>query len=256
MNKEDILRKVRILIAKADNEASTDAEVYLCMAKAQELMTKYKISENEIQISQEEIIEIEWNTYIKFFDSINHFINNEYLAHLAWVIAENNYCRAFNYAGIKNIDLEPYKMSVIKFIGKKLDVENTLNLFNFTFKKFLNMSLIRYKEAKRVKKEVSGLKLEVVTSYQYVDKAVFIRSYLKGTIEGLKEKYANNSYELEQTQGYALMLINYDLTLTKYINKTIGPIMTLEQRKTMQDHNAFLKGKRDANTNDLKRIEQ
>ena len=146
--KEDILRKIRRLIAKAQDTAASNNEVEIFMAKARELMAKHKLSEKDLDITQEEIIEIFYTSYLKVFDNINRYINNDYLSDLSYVIAKENLCTAVYYSRHKETDEEEQTYRKIKFMGKESDVEMTIELFRFAYSRFLKLALLSYKNSK------------------------------------------------------------------------------------------------------------
>lgn len=249
-NKEDILRKIRALIAKAQDTAVSDNEVEIFMAKARELMAKHKLSQKDLDITQEEIIETFYTSYLKVFDNINRYINNDYLSDLSYIIAKENLCTAVYYTHYKNIDEEQRTYRRIKFIGKESDVEATIELFKFAYSRFLKLALLSHKNAKFKFKNIGKVRIKILTSYTYIDRLVFVRSYLEGTIKGLKEKYAETKIELKEDPEYSLMVVNYDKALDIYVERTIGKLKYFSAYDTKnKDGKAFEEGRQDAKTN-------
>lgn len=250
MTNLDILRKIRGLMAKAKDNAASDNEVYIFMSKAQELMAKHKINESDLELSKDEITSKYFDTYVIVFDQINSYVNREYLSSLAYLITTNNFCKTVYNNSVKEFKDNVVYYDRIRFIGKIDDINNTLDLFQFSYRKFLTLAKIRYAEAKRVRNSVGGFKFKALNSYQPVDRTVFYRSYLKGTLKGLEEKYDENKLNLNQNQEYGLIVSNYKHSIDDFINNNIGRITSSSQRDyKSEDDNAFELGKNDAKTN-------
>lgn len=257
MNKEKILNKIRALLAKANDEAASDNEVLIFMAKARELMIKYKISENDIDASLDDIVCSFFSSYILYFDEINTYINQHYLSDLAHVICKFNFAKTTNLKNFKVIDgiEKPYRQ--IRFIGKEDDIINCEEQFRFLFKKFFNLGLKQHKEACKKQVIFKGKPIKVINSYQYTNKLIFIRSYLKGTLAGLWEKYESDTIKLEKDPSYGLMVTNYNAAIIEYVETFIGKLSSVKERKRIVDDEAFEKGKEDAkkvNKKEYKRL--
>lgn len=250
MSKEKILRKIRRLIALANDQAASDNEVQVALAKAQSLIAEHKINESDINISIDEV-DSDWiDIYEDYEPELNYYINSEYIRILVKTICDYNFCRAIVYDAFHRIGFETFKYYKIRVIGKDVDRENVLNLYRFAKTKFLQLAKVRYQIAKREKVNMKGKELVVTNSYIKVDKRIFLRSYLKGTIKGLKEKFEANKLKLDFQETYSLIVADHKLVIQDYIKKNIGELGFVSSRTSKLDKDAYEQGKKDAKVNE------
>lgn len=152
----------------------------------------------------------------------------------------------------KIIDNKEYKFAHIRFIGKEEDIINIEEQFRFLYKKFFNLALKRYDEAKKQQVTLNGKPIRILNSYKYVNKQIYIRSYLKGTIKGLWEKYAKVSLENKNNEEYGLIISNYKNALSTWVKENLGELKASSSRKTEINDDAFKKGKKDGKENSNK----
>lgn len=257
MVESNIIRKVRRLLALANDNAASDNEVEVALAKAQSLITKHKIDSSNLDIVLEEVSFSIIDIYYYYYDPLDYYINHYYFRHLLGVICKYNFCKYIYYDKYhKSEDGNRYKYALLKIIGKEEDIINVKMLFDYSHTQFLALALKNYKDAKKTKIPFKGSYILVANSYNYVDKLVFLRSYLKGTIEGLELKLKRNQPSIKEGESFSLIVANYDSVISSYIEENLGKLKTGSiDRSNSLNIQAYDKGKKDASVEN-KRLKQ
>lgn len=257
---KDILRKVRALIAKGKDEATSQAEAESFLAKANELLVKYNINSNDLNISQEEISTAFFDTYIKTkYENVNSFFNREWLSDIAYVIAKGNMCFTVNRLTYKEDKNPPYDRLYyrqVQFIGLESNVILCQELFDFYWKKMWSLCIQAYKESKFKQENYGKLKLKVLTDYSYVNTLVFCRSYLSGVTEGLREMYKEKSIQQHnESPEYGLIIASHSKAINVWVKDNVGTLTSRSRTEKLTDEDAYSKGKEDVKNKTRKRLE-
>ncbi len=155
---ENVLSKVRKLLALADKSKNNTREAELALLKAHELMAKHGITSVESET-----------------DKINHLALHAehkwdmgYRVPLAQVIAENFRCKIFS------------RGTRIHFFGREDDVLIAIEAFEFAYKTIYTNGNREYNTAKNEGRRTKGV----------------FNSYAQGFIVGIKEKLGEQSVAL------------------------------------------------------------
>lgn len=210
MKENRILSKIRKLLAKAKDPASSENEVEIFMKAAQKLMMEYNLQEADIEIHPSDI-----NKEVIFSDLWKAFRykSANYEWELLDMIAQFHNCRIFH--GIEydfNASFDTWrdtKKIRLSIVGTSENREIVKELYDSCVEKFLLLASSRYKEYQLKKRaeilkgfESMGLgtkgfdvptleKMKLMTS-----KPTFITSYLMGTIEGVRDYLEKQKSEI------------------------------------------------------------
>lgn len=210
MKENKILSKIRKLLAKAKDPASSENEIEIFMKAAQKLMMEYNLQEADIEIHPSDI-----NKEVIFSDLWKAFRYKS--ANFEWelldMIAQYHNCRIFH--GIE-YDFEASwdtwrdtKKIRLSIVGTSENREIVKELYESCVEKFLILSSTRYKEYQVNKRNellkqmdmmglgTKGFDVPTLEKMKLmVSKPTFITSYLMGTIEGIKKYLSNQKSEI------------------------------------------------------------
>lgn len=254
--KDKILRQVRALLAKGKDSAVSEKEANSFLAKAQELIDKYNLSETETTVSNDEIVCAFFDSYIDVKNEANSYINREWLGDVAHVISRANLAKVVVYLNSKNHNDEKVYYRRIRFVGTEDNVLYSMELFDFYWRKILKLCKVAYGLSKFRQTSVKGMRLKVLTDYKWIDPQVFYRSYIKGALEGLKEMYEKKTIENYNTNpGYGLIVTNHKNAINVYIEKHVGKLSSHTTiREHLIDDAAYKQGKEEVKNKTRKRL--
>lgn len=264
------LDKIRKLLAKAKDPASSEAEVEVFMKKAQELMIKNNIEEGDIEIhpsdiNKDEIVAELWKVF--------SFKYTNFEWELIDAIADFHHCQIIhrkNYKAEKYKDMK--KGHVLNVWGTKENRMIVTEMYEVLSHKFLTLAEIRYKEYKtRIKKEmledlsVFGLKksdinIKSLEGLGFLDrKSTFTGSYLSGCITGLKRAFKEQrqqSLAIEGGETFGLVKARMELVVSNKLKEVEGKVRTVNgiSNKTGYNAAAYAEGIKDGKSNHTNKI--
>lgn len=215
---DDIVAKIRKLMAIADDPSASDNEVYVAVAKAQKLMVQHNI--DKALIYEKSDVEDEVITYI--FDCMHPV----YYQHIASVISDNFRCRGTYYRA--------RQQATFCIHGFPEDVENV---------KTVLVKVIYYVE-RRLKKYIKEYKMQykhdpyLRQAESITDARVLKRSYARGFAAGLKKQFEKNLLELKEEYGEstALMIVGVPAVVNTYTDNVINPRKPRPKKYDLSTH--------------------
>lgn len=261
-NSEKILDKIRKLLAKAKDPAASENEVEIFMKKAQELMTRYKLEEGDIEIHQSDIgkdvVFSDLSTAFKY-----KYKNFEW--EIIDMIAEFNQCSIFS--GSQWFPEQNVRKTRLTIIGTRENRIVVSEMYEMLSHKFLTLSNIRYKEyqTKEKKRIIATLKEEGMEtkgmSVKFLEginlmirKGTWVSSYLIGCISGLRSALKDQrkmDLVLEcDNSKFALMVVKHDELIKLSLPTLIGRFKSSSiSNKSNFDSSAFQEGIKDGKSN-------
>lgn len=115
-NRENLIRTIENLLAKANDKGATEAEAMQAGKMAQKLMAKYHIEELDLGKVKDDIVE-------------NYIVIREryWMYSLAQIVANNFCCKAFTSSELDRDSLKFVK--VAKFYGRDIDTQIAIKVF-------------------------------------------------------------------------------------------------------------------------------
>lgn len=271
MSKTDkkILDKIRKLLAKAKDPASSENEIEIFMKKAQELMLIHDVQESSVEIHVSDI-----NKDVFVSDLFKHFKfkYTDFEWELLDTIARFYQCKVFAGSKWNEESRKIIKHSKLTVIGTEQNRTIVIETYNVLVHKFLSFVESRYKEYKiQVKEDHKnkmiqlGLKPEGIgiKSLERIGvmstKPVFAGSYLSGCIRGLASalrEQKESTMKLIDNQKHGLMVLKMNELISLAVPALMGKVRTVNNvgKKGRIDGKAFQEGFADgksSNTNKL-----
>lgn len=246
--RNEMLEKVRKLMAKTVENGATEAEAELAMKKAQRLMLQYNIENDDIQISVLDIAELELD---------NEFKGHEY-KYWFWdvlnVIADSYGCQVIK-------SWVPVTGSYYRIIGDKTDRQMIKSQFEMVYPVIREIEKDRYKNRLlEVTKMIDDATTnpfykKVLLKENMPSRKIHFRSYYKGFLRGLKQKLDADKeefFKVEQSSKakYELMVIKKEELVNNYVKESINP-KTRKTKKVELDGDAYWKGNADGTQKSL-----
>lgn len=225
---DDIVIKIRKLMAIADDPNASDNEVYVAMAKAQKLMVKHNIDKALIY----DMPEVEDDVITYTFDCMYPL----YYQYIAYAIANNFRCHSTYYRS--------RQQATFCIHGLPEDVDNVKTIQNKVFQ-YVERKLKHYiKEYKSQYKHDPFLR----ASEPPTDARVLKRSYVEGFASGLKKRFKKNLLELKEEYGEstALMIVGVPEVVNTYIDNVVKPKKGRQRSYEVSQH-AYNQGYEDGN---------
>lgn len=201
-DENSIMGKIKALLDKANNPAATENEKEQAVILAQKLLMKHNLDVTRV-MSREESVKQGVEEDLVGYDEM-------WQAYLCHYICQNNFCRMI----MKGNDR---KLAVI---GRPQNVSAVLYMFEFYRGAIMGLALKRYDEFLKMDEEDSegGGKFKIKRKESH--KTNFLNSYIKGCVEGVKDKMEKQKAQDVELGGEvtSLMVINEDL-VDKYIRK-------------------------------------
>lgn len=216
---EKIIRKIKKLMAVANDPSASDQEIQLASYRAEKLMIKYKIDQKEIL----ENIERTEN------DVFRHTLEKKYTGYLYWTFAElckHNQCLS-SYCGKINSKVE------LNIIGFKEDIE---------LAKAIIVPIMDYME-----EELKDLK-ECYIGYE--DFRIFKRSWCSGFARGIKQQLDNALIEMKNDLKFDLAIIDLHPVLKSWDDRYITAV---NSNFTKADVDAYQLGLKEGSRYNIKK---
>lgn len=188
---ENIIKKIKKLMAIAEDPNASENEVFVATKNAHKLMAKHNITNEQVMKDQNnnEIITCIMDICPKFYLSIINEIGTEFRCEVIYTPRRNR--------------ITP------KFVGFKSDTVVAETVW-FSIHKFLDKELPKYiKEMKD---------LEYGT-----DARVLKRSYCNGFAVELQNRFEQNKIELRKEYKNELIVLNVPKEVTNYLTQTVKP---------------------------------
>lgn len=227
--KEGTLKRIKNLLDKAD---STDSihEKDACMLKIQELLQNHNLELSFVQgIRDDKFQEV----VVKYED--------RWQADLICVICINNFCK-----GIITNKSEPKNLGTFNVIGKSININVCLYMYDFYKNNLLKLSVFAYKdylEKKKLELENMGIDLDTIPQAKF--KNTFLKDYLSGGVTGICSKMQKQKKEAEMLNPdlKSLVLIS-DADLEKeYEDKY--PERRKSRSQKVKNYSAYMNGYND-----------
>lgn len=264
----NIIEKVEKLLNLANNPSASQGEIENATKMANKLMMKHQLSSNDLLLGYSEVSK----ETLECFPKKSEY--KEWLWDLMDAIAKGNMCTTFankEYQwnektwGNEGIGFK------VTLLGSKTNRRICTQMYELCVKMFPNLAEQSWKiRTKNTIKEVNqffknkGIRtddININSSFLQKNKLlptkrIFINSYYKGAIKGIKEKFQSNIAELPQDeyQKWGLMIVKNNTLLNDYIKETEGDIGKHKSRGLNIDGKAFRKGLNDAKNIDKKQI--
>lgn len=225
---DDIVIKIRKLMAIADDPNASDNEVYVAVAKAQKLMVKHNIDKALIY----EKPEVEDDVITYTFDCMHPL----YYRYIVMVLCKNFRCLYTYY--------QARQQATFCVHGLPEDIDNVKTILNKVLK-FVERRLKRYiKEYKMQYKRDPYLRIAEPPA----DARVLKRSYVQGFAVGLKEQFEKNLLELKEEYGEstALMIVGVPEVVNTYLDNVVKPKKVNQKSYEVSQH-AYNQGYDDGN---------
>lgn len=262
-----ILDKIRKLLAKAKDPASTEAEMEIFMKKAQALMTKHNLENTDIEIHPSDINKSEVFSQLAKAFQCKH-ANFEWELMIA--IAKFNNCKVFKgtHYDFDQDDWKSTKAMRLSVVGTRENRDIVISMYNALVEKFLTFSNIRYKTYQKETKEFyhnelrsMGLSTKGVTvntlrdSGRLTPKSRWVSSYLLGCINGLKQALKEQQREdlalPSDKEAWGLIVAKHDALIDARIPEIFsGKITSTKTNRIVKfDGDAYEEGIADGKTN-------
>lgn len=247
--RNEVLEKVRKLMAKTADNGATEAEAEQAMKMAQRLMLQYNIENDDIQISSLDIAELVLDNTFKsheykywFWDVLN-------------IIAESYGCKVIK-------SWVPVTGSYYRIIGDKTDRQFIKNQFETIYPIIREIEKTRYQQ--RLKDVINELEeLSISESYKKIllkenmpSRKMHFRSYYKGFLNGLRAKLKADKNEFFKVEAsskakYELMVVKKEELVEDYIKENMKKLKQQVTRKVELDGDAYWNGHSDGNQKSL-----
>lgn len=260
------LDKIRKILAKAKDPACSESEMETFMAKAQQMMTRFKLEEGDIDLHPSDIgktvLYSELATIFKY-----KYKNFEWA--LMDMISEFNQCsiyRGFKYGwdDDKGVVTKTLKLSIIGTKENRMIVEEMYEVMSH---KFLTLSNIRKKEYEVARRKeildefiaaginIKGLTVKALEKEGLMTrKGTWVASYLVGCIQGVRTTFRNQkakdlSLEADNTK-YGLMVLKHKELIKLQVPTLMGKVINSNiSNKSNFDRGAFQEGIKDGKSN-------
>lgn len=187
MDKEKTLRKIKSCLALS--ESSNIEEANSALLKAQELMIKYRISEDEIKNFEKEKISKRVSVITVITETNRIFW---YVKDLGSIIAENFKVVAFS-SGNRDTGKS------FKFMGLEEDVEIAQEVFSFALEKMKELA----------DKETKSIEIQNDNEDKKIYKSSSKNDFYRGFIDGLNKAFRDQVDE----NGWGLVLVKDELVI-------------------------------------------
>lgn len=215
--KEQVLEKIRKLLALADDAGASEGEVENALKMAQRLMIKHQIKEDEIEISIDDIGE-------EFVEGIKGKPGER--TYFAWDVL-SVIGKRYSVQVIKRGNATNFKYRVI---GDKTSRKITIDTYNKLMPFIKSLAKQRYKEYKSKSVDLSLLSplLRMMAGEfglnQEISEKRFLTNYKAGYLQGLEEKLQkdleNDNISDEEKSKWGLIVVKKDALVEQYIKDT------------------------------------
>lgn len=191
MEKDDVIRKIKKLMALASDVSASDQEIQLAMYRANKLMIQYKIDQ----------IELYGNQQVSLDDVQEVLLDQKGTGYIYWsfqVLARSFQCATF-YRGKFNSNQVQFGL-----IGLKKDLEPC---------KICSEGLIYY-----LNKNIDDLKASYIGDDDF---RIFKRDYLTGFSTGLEKQLKQLRLEMKLSDCKELMILDVPAVVNEYFNKNV-----------------------------------
>lgn len=193
-SENSIMFKIKMLMEKA-NSTDSPEEAQQAMIIAQKLLMKHNLDINRVTSFESVKKEGVEETSVKYTDM--------WEAYLGHYICQNNFCRLI----MKEQD------GSLSIIGTPSNSNAVLYLYEFYRNAIVALAMKRYNEFLTADFEEMGVKIKRKESH----KTNFINSYIKGCVDGVRDKMAFQKKEdMQNTEIKGLILSSEDI-VDKYV---------------------------------------
>lgn len=215
---EDVLRKVRALLARTVENGATEAEAETSMKLAQKLLADNNLvmAEAEPEVFQSDVIHLT-------LDKVNgHAWGGRWWVVLGQAVGKATFTKFYRSM--------PNEKPAVTFVGSHTDTQAAQEMYVWLNKCACDFAALRRKEF--------GI------GWCTKEEMPFTREYLVGFASGLYDRLSQTQ---DETAGSALILMT-DAKAKQYMEQrfTVGQVKTKTVRKTMQEMNWQRTGHRDA----------
>jgi hypothetical protein len=214
---DDILSKIRKLLRLADrSRGATENEARVAMAKAQELMTRHNIDSALLRMERGEAGGGSF-TVDKGKVDLPKTLNPADLMILSLLQSHFN---------VRTILMPNGRGTPVDIIGAPADIDFAIFAFNFLRETFFRC----WNEFKK-------------TAWN-PDKASYYRGLRDGLNAELKaaKKRAEDSYAADQQQAYALVVVDQQAAVTRYVEDHYGKLRNRASRRRHVDSGSYFAG--------------
>jgi hypothetical protein len=214
--KEQVLEKIRKLLALADDAGASEGEVENALKMAQRLMIKHQIEEDEIKISIDDIGE--------------EFVEQNWVAGERKYFAWDVLCvigKRYSVQVIKKGSVANFRYRVI---GDRTSRKITIDTFQKLMPFIRALAKQRYKEYESKSADLSSLSplLRMLAGDFGVSEKVtwkkFLPNYMAGYLQGLDERLQkdleNENISDEEKSKWSLIVVKKDDLVEQYIQDT------------------------------------
>lgn len=232
-NKDSIIHKIKKLIEKA-NSTDSIQEAESCMLLVQTLLQKHNLEQSIIEshISQSEKGEQITEISFKYSD--------DFEPQLLHAISQNNFCYCIN-----DIYKTPKELILI---GKSVNTQSVLYLFNFFKLKLQQLSISSYSNYLKEQKEKLaefGVDFSQIKSGRKALEKNYMNNYLTGGVHGIRSKMMKQIEEAKQnSSGLKELILFNDKSIEKYVKEN-HRVKKSKGKKVNTDNSAYHNGYKD-----------
>lgn len=228
-----VIDKIRKLLAKANDPATSQAEMESFLAAANRLQIKHNIESGSVELDISD-----------FGKSIMDVARGKkehkyYESRLLAMIAKQNNCKMLmnSYRG---------KLYHYTLIGTQENRKITEEMFEICIVKFRSYAWPRYKEYQKegmakYRKELDNPKLgayKLIDMGYMINSETFVESYLNGTIVGLKQQFEDEAkrelYSEENQKKWGLIVVAHDALVDEYIASEFRKLGSINTGKKLK----------------------
>ena len=189
MELNDVVRKIKKLLAIAEDPSASDQEIQLAAYRAEKLMFKYKLDRKDI---------IEKDNSSKNVEE--YYFEKKYTAYLVWTLMSiAEYCQAQGFYNGK-LNSKAY----LGIIGFKDDI---------TLCKEIALPILDYME---------DTLIDLRSCYiGEVDFRVFKRNWCEGFAQGIKTQLDKGFIELKEEEKFEVSIIDLHPVVKEYVEKNV-----------------------------------
>lgn len=240
-SKEQILDKIRKLLALADNSAASQGEIENALKFAQRLMIKYGIEDSEIELSMNDI----GQDFVS--DCYRTGERRWYAWDLLYAIAEPYRVRVIRN---RYWDKEKNKRAAqYRIIGDSVSRRIVIETFEKLLPFVRSLSKIRYKEyMEGLHQNHSDFELKRLFGVHVIERSKFLRDYMEGYMEGLSLKLKKDIQETlspEDSEKWGLILVKKDDLIQAWIDTEIKGIKNVSSRQIYVNKDVLEIGRKD-----------
>ena len=227
-SESDILDKIRKLLRLADtSRGATENEAKVALAKAQELMTRHNIDSALLRMERGETGGGSF-TVNKGKVDLPKTLNPADLMILSLLQSHFN---------VKTILMPNGRGTPVDIIGAAADIDFAIYAFNFLRQTFFRC----WNEFKR--------------THANPDKASYYRGLRDGLNAELKaaKHRAEQSYGSGQRQAYALVVVDQEAVITRYVEENYGKLRNRSQRRRHIHSSSYVAGETKGRTIQINR---